>query len=71
MDLSNLKEYHQRFRICDFHLKAETVMREGISQRFCQQCGRFHLLSEFDGIKRSCRARWVHGSVVTGTNMML
>ncbi|PNW88053.1 hypothetical protein CHLRE_01g012200v5 [Chlamydomonas reinhardtii] len=57
VDLSSLKEYHQRFRICDFHLKAEVVLREGIPQRFCQQCGRFHLLSEFDGTKRSCRAR--------------
>ena len=26
-------------------------------QRFCQQCGRFHHLVEFDGEKRSCRAR--------------
>ncbi|KXZ41683.1 hypothetical protein GPECTOR_322g32 [Gonium pectorale] len=57
VDLASLKEYHQRFRICDFHLKAEVVMREGIPQRFCQQCGRFHVLSEFDGAKRSCRAR--------------
>ncbi|GIL59960.1 hypothetical protein Vafri_14603 [Volvox africanus] len=57
VDLSSLKEYHQRFRICDFHLKAEHVVRDGVLQRFCQQCGRFHTLSEFDGTKRSCRAR--------------
>lgn len=25
--------------------------------RFCQQCGRFQLLSEFDGEKRSCRSK--------------
>ena len=30
-------------------------MKEGIPQRFCQQCGRFHHLDEFDGDKRSCR----------------
>ncbi|GLI61733.1 hypothetical protein VaNZ11_004159 [Volvox africanus] len=57
VDLSSLKEYHQRFRICDLHLKAEHVVRDGVLQRFCQQCGRFHTLSEFDGTKRSCRAR--------------
>ncbi|CAL9095894.1 unnamed protein product [Musa textilis] len=26
-------------------------------QRFCQQCSRFHLLVEFDEVKRSCRRR--------------
>ena len=33
------------------------MVRDGIEQRFCQQCGRFHLLTEYDGDKRSCRAR--------------
>ena len=56
-DLTGLKEYHQRYKICEFHLKIHSVVREGKRQRFCQQCGRFHELSEFDGDKRSCRAR--------------
>lgn len=56
-DLSRLKEYHQRYRICETHLKASTVEREGEEQRFCQQCGRFHSLLEFDSDKRSCRSR--------------
>ncbi len=93
-DLSQLREYHQRFRICDYHLKVShstvcvllaalarslrrrllvpqvftrrvcstavqvpSIMRDGVLQRFCQQCGRFHHLSEFDGAKRSCRTR--------------
>ena len=30
---------------------------DGQLQRFCQQCGRFHPLSAFDGSKRSCRER--------------
>lgn len=30
---------------------------DGQLQRFCQQCGRFHLLSAFDDNKRSCRER--------------
>ncbi len=37
VDLTALKEYHQRFRICDFHLKASVVLRDGTPQRFCQQ----------------------------------
>jgi hypothetical protein len=30
---------------------------EGQSIRFCQQCGRFQLLDEFDGDRRSCRRK--------------
>lgn len=56
-DLAGLKEYHNRYKICQFHLKIPCIVREGNSQRFCQQCGRFHNIGEFDGDKRSCRAR--------------
>jgi len=55
-DLSSLKEYHQRYKICEYHLKVSSIVKDGAQQRFCQQCGRFHGLSEFDGVKRSCRA---------------
>ncbi|GLC42081.1 hypothetical protein PLESTB_001066100 [Pleodorina starrii] len=54
-DLSNLKEYHQRYRICDVHIKLQQVMKDGRLQRFCQQCGRFHDLTAFDGNRKSCR----------------
>jgi hypothetical protein len=30
-------------------------MKDGRLQRFCQQCGRFHDLSAFDGNRKSCR----------------
>lgn len=56
-DLTGLKEYHNRYKICEYHLKIPSIVREGSKQRFCQQCGRFHDLGEFDGDKRSCRAR--------------
>ncbi|BDA46756.1 probable squamosa promoter-binding-like protein 4 at N-terminal half [Coccomyxa sp. Obi] len=56
-ELTGLKEYHQRYKICEFHLKVNSIIREGKRQRFCQQCGRFHDLTCFDGDKRSCRAR--------------
>ncbi|GMH40654.1 hypothetical protein BSKO_08558 [Bryopsis sp. KO-2023] len=56
-DLTGLKEYHQRYKICEYHLKVSSIIKDAVQQRFCQQCGRFHVLSEFDGVKRSCRAR--------------
>eukprot|EP00210_Caulerpa_lentillifera_P001128 g1087.t1 len=56
-DLSQLKGYHRRYKICTCHLKTEFIMKDGIKQRFCQQCGRFHDICEFDGLKRSCRVR--------------
>ena len=33
------------------------AVHEGQVIRFCQQCGRFHLLAEFDGDRRSCRRK--------------
>ncbi|XP_057979881.1 squamosa promoter-binding-like protein 8 [Malania oleifera] len=56
-DLTNAKHYHRRHKVCEYHSKAATVMAGGLTQRFCQQCSRFHLLSEFDNGKRSCRKR--------------
>ncbi|XP_052194783.1 squamosa promoter-binding-like protein 8 [Diospyros lotus] len=56
-DLSHAKHYHRRHKVCEFHSKAATVITAGLTQRFCQQCSRFHLLSEFDNGKRSCRKR--------------
>lgn len=56
-DLTHAKHYHRRHKVCEFHSKASIVMTAGLSQRFCQQCSRFHVLSEFDQGKRSCRKR--------------
>ena len=39
------------------HLKMLSLVVDGYQCRFCQQCGRFHELHEFDNNKRSCRAR--------------
>ena len=51
-DIRGEKEYYQRYRICEAHLKMGTLKKEGRLQRFCQQCGRFHCLEDFDGEKR-------------------
>nr|DAD34207.1 TPA_asm: hypothetical protein HUJ06_004847 [Nelumbo nucifera] len=56
-DLSNCRDYHRRHKVCELHSKTPKVMVGGQEQRFCQQCSRFHLLVEFDEVKRSCRKR--------------
>ncbi|RID54440.1 hypothetical protein BRARA_G01764 [Brassica rapa] len=57
MDLSNAKTYYSRHKVCCIHSKSSKVIVSGLYQRFCQQCSRFHQLSEFDLEKRSCRRR--------------
>uniref|UniRef100_A0A0D9X9M2 SBP-type domain-containing protein n=1 Tax=Leersia perrieri TaxID=77586 RepID=A0A0D9X9M2_9ORYZ len=56
-DLSGIKSYYCRHKVCFIHAKAPRVVVAGLEQRFCQQCSRFHLLTEFDQVKRSCRRR--------------
>ncbi|KAJ8747479.1 hypothetical protein K2173_014416 [Erythroxylum novogranatense] len=56
-DLADSKRYHRRHKVCEVHAKAPAVVVAGVRQRFCQQCSRFHELSEFDESKRSCRRR--------------
>jgi hypothetical protein len=57
VSLTQQAEYYQRYRICRDHLRSFAILVDGEPQRFCQQCGRFHLLNAFDGNKRNCRAR--------------
>ncbi|PON54986.1 SBP-box transcription factor [Trema orientale] len=57
LDLSSAKDYHRKHRICETHSKTPRVIVGGVERRFCQQCSRFHGLSEFDEKKRSCRRR--------------
>eukprot|EP00250_Pteridium_aquilinum_P010866 c19683_g1_i1 orf=252-1961(+) len=57
-DLSKAKkDYHRRHKVCEMHSKAASVLKSGLQQRFCQQCSRFHVVSDFDDAKRSCRRR--------------
>ncbi|XP_059656655.1 squamosa promoter-binding-like protein 12 isoform X2 [Cornus florida] len=57
LDLSSSKEYHRKHKVCESHSKCTKVIVNGLERRFCQQCSRFHSLSEFDEKKRSCRRR--------------
>lgn len=56
-ELAAAKEYHRKHRVCEAHTKSPRVVVAGQERRFCQQCSRFHGLSEFDQKKRSCRRR--------------
>ena len=50
--LSTEKDYYRRYRICEEHLKLSSLLKDGEAQRFCQQCGKFHPLDDFDADKR-------------------
>ncbi|KAL7249599.1 hypothetical protein ACSBR1_011733 [Camellia fascicularis] len=56
-NLTEAKRYYRRHKVCELHAKATAAIVAGLRQRFCQQCSRFHELSEFDDTKRSCRGR--------------
>ncbi|CAN8313362.1 unnamed protein product [Cochlearia groenlandica] len=60
LDLSSAKDYHRKHRVCENHSKCPKVIVGGLERRFCQQCSRFHAMSEFDENKRSCRKRLSH-----------
>ncbi|KAL1358398.1 hypothetical protein HN51_003674 [Arachis hypogaea] len=57
VDITELKGYHRRHRVCLRCANAATVMLDGEAKRYCQQCGKFHVLSDFDEGKRSCRRK--------------
>ncbi|KAL8486299.1 hypothetical protein ACS0TY_023127 [Phlomoides rotata] len=57
VDISELKGYHKRHRVCLQCANASTVVLDGEIKRYCQQCGKFHILSDFDEDKRSCRRK--------------
>lgn len=40
-DLSKVKDYHRRHKVCEMHSKATSALVAGIMQRFCQQCSRY------------------------------
>ncbi|KAI3823757.1 hypothetical protein L1987_05198 [Smallanthus sonchifolius] len=56
-DISELKGYHKRHRVCLRCANASAVMLDGQNKRYCQQCGKFHVLLDFDEGKRSCRRK--------------
>uniref|UniRef100_A0A0A9CW56 SBP-type domain-containing protein n=1 Tax=Arundo donax TaxID=35708 RepID=A0A0A9CW56_ARUDO len=56
-DIRELKGYHRRHRVCLRCAHASAVMLDGVQKRYCQQCGKFHILVDFDEDKRSCRRK--------------
>ena len=47
----------QKVRVCASHATQPSVDVGGRLSRFCQRCGQFHDIEEFDGEKRSCRKK--------------
>jgi hypothetical protein len=37
IEVGGMKDYHSRYKICEFHLKANVVQKDGKPHRFCQQ----------------------------------
>lgn len=54
-DLGPLKDFYKRYRICGYHAQVEHLVAGDTKVRFCQLCGRFQSIAEFDGVLRSCR----------------
>ncbi|GAB4814978.1 hypothetical protein N2152v2_002024 [Parachlorella kessleri] len=48
--------YLKKFRVCVRHASMPELVLEGRQVRFCQQCGRFQPLHDFDGERKNCRA---------------
>ncbi|CAM6084811.1 unnamed protein product [Calypogeia fissa] len=56
-ELTDLKGYHQRHRVCLRCAHATRVILRDQPHRYCQQCGKFHPICDFDEGKRSCRRK--------------
>ncbi|KXZ45840.1 hypothetical protein GPECTOR_50g634 [Gonium pectorale] len=57
------KAYYRRYNVCATHLRALELLVDGRMQRFCQQCGKFQDVADFDDIKRSCREQLARHSL--------
>jgi len=57
LELVDSKQYNRRYRICPDHFSALGVAIEGETQRFCQQCAKFHPIGEFSGTRKSCQSK--------------
>lgn len=48
-DVSGMKSFNWRYRICEDHRSAASVIIDGLRVRFCQMCAKFHELNQFQG----------------------
>lgn len=46
-DLSKAKDYHRRHKVCEIHSKSTKALVANQMQRFCQQCSRSAVSSDF------------------------
>ncbi|KAG2494947.1 hypothetical protein HYH03_006882 [Edaphochlamys debaryana] len=57
VSLDGMKGYFLRHRVCEEHSKSPVLMIGDSPSRLCQQCSKFHHVSAFEGIKRTCRVQ--------------
>jgi hypothetical protein len=48
-------KYNRANRICPKHRASPELLMDGVIQRFCHQCHRFHGIEAFDGALLGCR----------------
>lgn len=53
--VDDTRPYYRRYRTCHLCATAERVILHGEPHRFCQQCGKYEMLSLFEGQARTCR----------------
>lgn len=54
-DLSDVRRYFKRRKLCERCIAASSVLINGVESRYCQQCSCTHGVDHFDEGKRSCR----------------
>ncbi|KAE8677627.1 SC35-like splicing factor 28 isoform 1 [Hibiscus syriacus] len=64
-DITELKGYHKRHRVCLQCANSRTVLIDGETKRYCQQCGKFHLLKDLMKEKGVVEGNW-SGTTIDG-----
>jgi hypothetical protein len=57
-----------RSRLCPAHMKCSAVLRRGMPQRWCINCGKLHALKAFSGGRRYAPAYLALGALCSPTN---
>ena len=63
LDLTRVKDYHRKHRVCEAHTKSPRVIVAGQERRFCQQCSRWVVFSLSFGCPPDLCSRWLSAIV--------
>ncbi|KAF3666405.1 putative LRR receptor-like serine/threonine-protein kinase-like [Capsicum annuum] len=70
-DLSDVKAYYSRHKVCGAHSKSPMVIVAGLEQRFCQQCSRFCVKMAIDRVSQDSGDDRARGELVTGSSIII